>query len=211
MKSNNLSLILAKKGSGKTTLATALAFCNDKPLFIISPNYMSIAHWELDKINDIDIDLEAMKKKKYSHLFYIEKDDFNEILGDLIQLESVCIFIDELDFYLGNRSDNEDAFFKLINYGRHKQNDLIAVSRRLQDIPKTLTSQMDTLYIGKIGLDLNDKKYLNSYLPSEVCDDLINLEQGDFYRVDLIKNKISYFHLSNEVSKILERRLNKWE
>lgn len=207
MKTNNLCLILAKKGSGKTTLATALAYANDKPAFIISPNLGSICTFEIDKVNITEIDLPDMQKRKYCHIFYIQKEEFESILNDLIELENILIVVDELDFYFNKSVGNESAFFKLINYGRHKQNDLIAISRRMQDIPKTLTSQMDSLFVGKCGLDINDRKYLGSYLPESTLEGLIDLEIGEFYKVDLIKNKITYFTLSSEVSKILERRI----
>lgn len=210
-KTNNLTLILAKKGSGKSTLAQALAHSQNKPLFMISPNVESLAKWQIDKVNNVELDLDSMQKVQYSHIFYVQKDDFNELLSDLIELKEVCILIDELDFYLKSKADNETAFFKFINYGRHKQNDLIAVTRRMQDIPKTLTSQMDTLFIGKCGFDINDKKYLSAYLPEALCENLNELELGEFYKIDLINNKITYFKVPFEISKILERRLNKCE
>ena len=200
-KTNKLTLILAKKGSGKTILATALAFANKKPLFIISPNVHSIATFAHDSVytsenlSDLEFDFETIKKTKSHTIFYIQKDDFEGVLSALMGFENICIFIDELDFYLGSATNNESSFFKLINYGRHKEIDLIAVARRAQDIPKTLTSQMDLLFVGKQGLDINDKKYISAFVGEQNAERTESFQVGDFYKIDLIKSKIDFIRV----------------
>lgn len=200
-KSNLLTLILAKKGSGKTILGTSLAFCSEKPLFVISPNKNSIATFYHDSIftsddlSDLEFDFEYIKKSKSHTIFYIDKDDFEPVLSGLMEFKDICIFIDELDFYLGSATNNESSFFKLINYGRHKQIDLIAIARRAQDIPKTLTSQMDLLFVGKQGLDVNDKKYICAFIGDDLAEKTESFDVGDFYKVDLIKSKIDFVRI----------------
>lgn len=210
MKTNNLTLILAKKGSGKTILGTALAFANEKPLFIISPNLHSIATFSHDSVfcsenlENLEFDFENIKKTKSHTIFYLQRDDFEGVLSALMEFNSICIFIDELDFYTGNATQAENAFFKLINYGRHKQIDLIAIARRAQDIPKTLTSQMDSLFVGKQGLDINDKKYISAFVGEENALRTENFKVGDFYKIDLINSKIDFIRvptaLANQIS-----------
>lgn len=210
MKTNNLTLILAKKGSGKTILGTALAFANEKPLFIISPNLHSIATFSHDSVfrsenlENLEFDFENIKKTKSHTIFYLQREDFEGVLSALMEFNNICIFIDELDFYTGNATQAENAFFKLINYGRHKQIDLIAVARRAQDIPKTLTSQMDLLFVGKQGLDINDKKYITAFVGEENALRAENFKVGDFYKIDLINSKIDFIRvpttLVNQIS-----------
>lgn len=201
MKQNKLTLILAKKGSGKTILGTALAFANDKPLFIISPNLHSIATFPHDRIftsdnlADLEFDFENIKKTKSHTIFYLQRVDFDSVLESLMNFDDICIFIDELDFYTGSATNAESSVFKLINYGRHKQVDLIAIARRAQDIPKTLTSQMDFLFVGKQGLDINDKKYIESFVGKENAERTESFKVGDFYKIDLINSKIDFIRI----------------
>ena len=135
------------------------------------------------------------KKTKSHTIFYIQKDDFEGVLSALMGFENICIFIDELDFYLGSATNNESSFFKLINYGRHKEIDLIAVARRAQDIPKTLTSQMDMLFVGKQGLDINDKKYISAFVGEQNAERTESFQVGDFYKIDLINSKIDFIRV----------------
>lgn len=210
-KSNKLTLILAKKGSGKTILGTALAFASQKPLFIISPNLHSIATFAHDcvytaqNLGDLEFDFENIKKTKSHTIFYLQKDEFEPVLSALMSFDNICIFIDELDFYLGSATNNESSFFKLINYGRHKEIDLIAIARRAQDIPKTLTSQMDLLFVGKQGLDINDKKYISAFVGEQKAERTESFKVGDFYKIDLINSKIDFVriptHIVDSISK----------
>ena len=211
-KTNKLTLILAKKGSGKTILGTALAFANSKPLFIISPNVNSIATFPHDSVftsenlSDLEFDFEYIKKTKTHTIFYLQKDDFEPILSALMQFDKICIFIDELDFYLGSVTNNESSFFKLINYGRHKQIDLIAISRRAQDIPKTLTSQMDLLFVGKQGLDINDKKYISAFVGEQNAERTEYFKVGDFYKIDLINSKIDFIRVPEPIADSISKK-----
>lgn len=206
MKQNKITTIFANKGSGKTILATALAAAQDKPTIIISPIKNSIPTHFRDKINAKELDEDFWGGVAYIYYIYNAKD-LEELLSSLMELEGICIVIDEIDFYYKNLLDKELELYKLINYGRHKQIDLIVMSRRLQDTPKALVSQTDVFFVGRIGRSFTDFEYVRKTLDKEIAESAQYLEIGSFIRVDIVENNPTLIKLPLKVVEILNKGL----
>lgn len=205
MKTNTITSILATKGSGKTIFATALTLAQDKPTIFISPIRNSIPLHFRDKINKTELQDDFYNGITYA--FYIEtQQDLEELLKSIEDLENICITIDEIDFFYNNTLDNTTELYKIINYGRHKQIDLIIMARRFQNIPKALVSQTDIFYIGRIGRSYADLEYVRKTIDKETSELAQSLEKGSFIRVENQKDTLSLIKLPSELVAKIEKR-----
>lgn len=210
MKTNTITTILANKGSGKTILATALTLAQDKPTIFISPIKNSLPLHFRDKVDSPELQEDFYNGITYA--YYPEnQDELEELLESLENIDNICIAIDEIDFYYNNTLDNTTELYKLINYGRHRQIDLVIMARRFQNIPKALVSQTDIFYIGRIGRSYADLEYIRKTIDKETAELAQSLERGIFIRVENIKDTLSLIKLPNDlVAKIEKRTRNEY-
>lgn len=204
MKQNKISVIMATKGSGKTLLATALSIAQDKPLFMISPIQNSFYTHFRDKINETNVDDDILQGITYVYYAHTA-DELEALLKDIQESfnNGVCIMIDEIDFYYKNLLNKELELYKIINYGRHKEIDLIVLARRLQDTPKAIVSQADVFYIGNIGQSYNDYEYIKKQVGKSYADIAQTLEKGSFIKLE--NHKANLIKLPSNVVSILTK------
>lgn len=207
MKQNKITTILASKGSGKTMLASALALANPKPTFFLSPIKSGIPLHKYDKLNESDLHNDFYDGVMYA--YHIDnKPEFEETLQSILQLTNVCVVIDEIDFYYSASVQKETAIYQLCNYGRHKEIDLIVMSRRFQDIPKTLTAQTDEYFIGRIGRDYNSLEYIRKTLDKDIMEMCKFLDVGNFIRVrNAESNEVTLVKLPGDFINQLQKGL----
>lgn len=207
---NQITTILASKGSGKTMLSCALALANPKPTIVITPIEAGYPAHKFDKWNEFDIDQDFYEGITY--LYQIDnKADFEDCLMEIYHnFKGVCVVIDELDFFYRNNPDNDSFLYKLINYGRHREIDLIVMCRRFQDMPKVVTAQTDIYFIGAIGIcDANGFEYLRKTINKEVATMAQGLEVGNFIKVNnLQREPLTLIKLPTEFISKLERQTN---
>lgn len=204
MKQNKISVIMATKGSGKTLLATALSISQDKPLFMISPIQNSFYTHFRDKINETNVDDDILQGITYVYYAHTA-DELEALLKDIQESfnNGVCIMIDEIDFYYKNLLNKELELYKIINYGRHKEIDLIVLARRLQDTPKAVVSQADVFYIGNIGQSYNDYEYIKKQVGKSYADVAQTLAKGSFIKLE--NHKANLIKLPSNVVSILTK------
>lgn len=206
MKSNTITTIFANKGSGKTMLATALTLAQDKPLIFVSPIKDSIPTHFRDRVNQSEIQDDFYNGITY--IYYLESlEDIEELISSVLEMGNICLCIDEIDFFYKNVLDKDLELYKLINYGRHKEIDLVVMSRRLQDTPKVLVSQTDVFYIGRIGRSSTDFEYIRKTTDKETATQAQYLEQGSFIRVEAQKDFTTLIKLPQELIHKLEKGL----
>lgn len=204
MKQNTITTIFANKGSGKTMLATALSLAQDKPIIWVSPIANSIPRHFRDRVNEPELRDDFYNGVSY--IYYIDSfNELEELIGSVLDIGSVCLCIDEIDFFYKNMLDKELELYKLVNYGRHKQIDLIVMARRLQDTPKVIVSQTDVFYIGRIGRSFTDFEYIRKTLDKEVAESAQYLSIGSFIRVALGKDRATLIKLPYELITKLQR------
>lgn len=210
MKQNTITTILANKGSGKTILATALTLAQDKPVIFVSPIKNSLPLHFRDKVDSAELQDDFYNGITYA--YYPEnQDELEELLKSIESIDNICIAIDEIDFFYNNTLDNTTEIYKLINYGRHREIDLIIMARRFQNIPKALVSQTDIFYIGRIGRSYADLEYIRKTIDKETADLAQTLERGIFIRVENTKDELSLIKLPDDlVAKIEKRTRNEY-
>lgn len=211
MKRNQISTIIARKGSGKTALMQYLFFINPKSCIIFDPTG-SIKPFK----NRIFVDYESNNLKqvlnKIGTRIYKQKidivvnncNDVDSVLSLIYNhLENICIVIDEIDLCYSAQINNDTYLYKICNFGRHKELDLIGVARRPANTPRALTSQSDYLYIGNSNKEPRDIQYLSGFVDRQTLDKYENLESYEFLQFDTIKNKSIKFKLPLKALEIL--------
>lgn len=207
MKQNRITTILANKGSGKTMLATSLALANPKPTIFISPIKGGIPLHKYDKLNESELSEDFYSGVTYA--YHIDnRNEFEDTMQSLLRMREICIVIDEIDFYYSASVQKDTAIYQLCNYGRHKEIDLIVMSRRFQDIPKTLTAQTDEYFIGRIGRDYNSLEYIRKTLDKDIMEKCKFLEVGNFIRViNAESNDITLIKLPSDFIHTIQKGL----
>lgn len=185
-------------------LATALSLAQDKPCIIVSPIKNSIPTHFRDKVNCSELDDDF--NGGITYIYYLTSvKDLEELISSVMQMNNICLVIDEIDFYYKNLLDKELELYKLINYGRHKEIDLIVMSRRLQDTPKALVSQTDVFFVGRIGRSFTDYEYIRKTLDKDVADSAQFLDIGSFIRVDITNDNPTLIKLPQKLVNSLQK------
>lgn len=207
MKTNQINLIVAKKGAGKTTIATALAYSQNKKVIWITPIKGGFFKKKVDLESFHDMDL----KNNNEFIFLeIEKEDFNKNLRRVINISQnqengLFLVIDELDYYHNSHIHNSQEIYKAVNYGRHAQLDLTLISRRIQDVPANICTNCDYFFLGKNANVKNDVKYYQNFMRSDIIEFSKHLETGEFLKIEAISQEASIIKISQDALRALEK------
>ena len=196
-KKNNLTFLVAKKGSGKSILAEGLLRAQNKPSFWITPIIGAFYPDKIDAINAF-----AKDSKNTSYFEIIDREEFSDFMAKLFYHikenlpKGAFIVIDELDYYHDSRINHKSPLYSFINMGRHLQADLLAISRRPQDLPKTLRDNADSLILGSFNSFENIDKL--GFISHELCERLATLGKHEFLKVDLASGVASVIKITQE-------------
>ena len=108
---------------------------------------------------------------------YKDENFFTDVCELAYLHQDFILVIDEVDQYCG-ANFSPTGFKKLINYGRHKNIEIICTSRSPAEIPKLLVSQMTDLYIFRM-IEPNHLKYICSIYNGSP-EDIKKLEDWKF-------------------------------
>lgn len=120
--------------------------------------------------------------KRVNPISYTSQDEndselFNKINEFVFRHGNMLYVIDEVDFYVtANRIPF--SFAKLFRYGRHKNIDLITITRRPAEIPRITTAMTDKFLIFRLH-EPNDLEYFKK-LSSTLPDKIKSLEKFKF-------------------------------
>jgi|APSaa5957512535_1039671.scaffolds.fasta_scaffold17722_3 DNA helicase HerA-like ATPase len=183
---NKIIIIIGKKGSGKSHLANLLMLeksVDKKVLIYDTLNEYDYPIADLDKFPTL--------KKGIFRVTPIECQDDKEFFGSICEyvykIQNTVLLVDEIDMYCSATSHVE-YLTKICRYGRHKQVDLIAITRRPSDVPRSITAMADEFYVFKIQ-EPKDISYLKNidFQIKEKIDKLVrNKVQGYTTHVKII-------------------------
>lgn len=207
-KKNNIAVILARKGSGKSVLMQYLLLNNPKSSIIIDPTGSLGAFknrlffdTEADFINAMKNGLfEKFKKNKVDCIIDSPRD-LEAFLGYLnrIKLSNFQLVIDEIDLFYNAQLSQQSNLYYFINLGRHREVDILGVARRPANMPRPLTSQSDDIYIGHMNQEPIDQKYIKEF----VSADFSNIEKYEFLHYNA-EESFDYIRLNERSLKLLK-------
>jgi len=180
---NELIAIFGKKGGGKTSIAAN--FINDLNRLIIFDHNREYERG-LFVHNPQEL-ITALKKYHESAFRIIYRFDESMPLSDHAEyffkavntIKNFSLLYEEIDRVSGPRF-MPVGLDNIVNIGRHKGIDLIALSRRPARVNRDLTSNADRIYIAGPLNEPNDINYLAEFIGSECSEKLrqLNREEG---------------------------------
>lgn len=94
--------------------------------------------------------------------------------------KSTLVLFDEIDLY----GKDDFRIAHLYKFGRHKNIDVIGVSRRFYDLPVIVRALTDEFYLFQITEE-RDLSYLRRIVPDSTLQTLINLESFHYIKVSI--------------------------
>lgn len=209
-RSNTISLLIAKKGTGKTALATALAITQPKKVFWVSPLKTELYFFKNDIWGLNNADFTDTKQTCYIYSdSYKNLQENLQILQEKIRennenngANGALIVIDEIDFYL--KRNTIDEIYKIINYGRHLNIDFLAIARQIQTTPTSLRTNIDNFIIGESWNLANDRKFYADFLSDDEIKNIENLDKFQFFKKNIHK-KCEILTINQKTYDIMEQ------
>lgn len=206
MKKNTLNIIIAKKGSGKSVFATALMLSQPKKCFFITPLVNAFYLLPYDTLGFANINENPLQ----TCYICCDRETIQPTLKRIQNISKTynngaLLVIDELDYYCNSRIHYENELHNLINYGRHLELDLIFIARRFQDIPATILTNADKVYIGRNNNIKNDEKYYKNFFNSELIAKSATLDRGQFIEINSQDNQIIVKSINENTVKLMEK------
>ena len=169
MNESKITIILGKRGSGKTTLTKSLIEGYNKNIII----WDFIGEYKGAVIKTFDsfcwyISQRIIDEKRINIILRLPIEDFDAVCGVIYIIGKMLFVIEEIDsvssaFYVPK------GLGYLIRYGRHREVSMIATSRRPADVPRLLTSQANTLYCFRF-IEPRDLDYLKQYANINIAE-----------------------------------------
>lgn len=173
---NFIILILGRKGSGKTYFVI-------QGIPLIRESNSIIIFDTLNEYDDfINIyspdDLVDFLNKEHNENFIVSLKDLddekaNQYFRIINTLENITVICEEIDYYFGAMSFDKDLL-KLIKYGRHKNINIIGITRRPFETNIYIRSQAD-LVISFQQLEPRDLEWIAKRMGKEKAEKLKKL------------------------------------
>ena len=171
---NEIVLVLGRKGSGKSSLVKNVLIKDKKRLIIIDVQSEYDDYLIIEDFESLDEYISEHKEFKIACRFTNDKDLY--FLFSYVFIEgNLTLCCDELSKYVSAYKKGH-PFSDLINFGRHKQIDIIGVARRPAELSREFRSQADIIY-SFYQYDEKDLQVLN--------------EMG-IYEADKLENPFNY-------------------
>ena len=188
---NLLITILGKKGSGKSYLTKRILKNFPKPVFVLD----SLDEYTPGVIfNSGYIFLEYLKMQKpnISGIYVLRPENDNDVkifFETVFSIGNCTVVIEETAIYC-NPYKIDENFKKILNYGRHRAINLIAIARRASEIHRDITAQSDCIISFK-QTESRDISILESVdEKAKKLNDLAQYEYlilGDFENINIFK------------------------
>jgi len=172
-----IEIIIGKRGCGKSTLLKNILDTKENKVII----YDFIGEHEGLICSSIE---EVHKNMNCPIISFrnAREDMFNLLCEYVYERGNVTFAIEEVDCFTS--ANYCPAFLSyIIRYGRHKNINLIGITRRPADIPRLLTSQANKLYLFKIS-EPRDIEYLQKY-SRDSLNDMGRLKEYQYQEITL--------------------------
>lgn len=151
---NEIIIILGKKGSGKSVMARHYAAAKRRLVVYDPMRQFSILGVVVHEIEDLGHYLIQNSRGRFRVVYQPDiafrkddfvKEEFKAICRLVNCLKDVYFMVDEIDNCLSPRSQDNWSFSNMIQRGRHDRISLIATTIRYTDVQRNLTAQADVI------------------------------------------------------------------
>lgn len=175
---NTITTVLGKKGSGKSFFTKKVLIPLFPRLIIIDPldEYNYFYAYDLKTVVEVTKANWASKKKQF-RIVYRPLDEHEDLFFKFVYgLSDITVLIEEVDGY-SNGKVIDPYLERLYKYGRHKNINLICISRRPAEIGRLLTAQSDII-ISFLQTEKRDIDYFKNF--TDDPDQLKRLRVGEY-------------------------------
>lgn len=214
-KTNQITLIIGRKGTGKTYFVQN-SLTEIQPFILVDSlsEYEGFTVYETfdDFLNEIETNGVASCITRFT------TDAENEALFDFaFSFSPHTLVIEEINKYCSSAWAS-DELIRLIRYGRHRQINIVGVTQRPYDLPKLLTSQVDVWELFQI-VEPRDIDYLEKATGQTLRYALPKLSMGkritldmrkgveNEAKLDMVDNRISCRDFHPETDEAIEGRV----
>ena len=182
------AVVFGLKGSGKTSLVRSRLLPAHSRCLIIDPNreYGSVAV-EVHSLEEWASYVERTDGRWRVALFWPGMEaDFEDVCEAVWSVGNLLFVVEEVDRFC-DPSSIGDAFYNVVNYGRHADTgpiDFLAVSRTPAAVHRSLTRAAYEVYCFTIG-EPRDVDYLRKWVSEAFADGLRDLPPHRYRYMDL--------------------------
>ena len=173
---NTIITLLGKKGSGKSFFAKKVIIPLFHRLLIIVPLDEYHYYYTYTLPEFVGVQKENYTKNKF-RLVYRPLDENEDLFFKFVySIENITVLIEEVDGYSNGKSI-DPYLERLFKYGRHKNINLICISRRPAEIGRLLTAQSDII-ISFQQTEKRDVDYFKNF--TDYPEELKKLKVGEY-------------------------------
>lgn len=152
-----ITLILGIQGTGKTTLAKELTAKEKRLVIFDHQNLEYRTGLIFETLESWTSYHETYRPTQFRHILrFTDDDEVSAALAFVWSSRNVCLLCEEVDT-LCNPNWIDESLKQIVSYGRHRNISLVAVSRRLPDVSRLLSSQANRIVTFRQaeGIDLS--------------------------------------------------------
>lgn len=171
---NKITTVIGRKGHGKTTWVQQQIKTKSRLLIVdhLREYRNGLIFTSFEKLTEY---FETDPKVFSCICRFTDDDEVSALLNFAYELGNVTIVCEEVDKILCSPNWIDDNLYALINYGRHRQIDLICCARRAGDVHRTLRAASDEIvtfnqkesrdldYLEERGFNRNEVSNLEKY------------------------------------------------
>ena len=167
-------LVLGRRGCGKTTLVKERIREGAKGKYLIFDTLAeygdlgTVTTTRKQFVDYVSDNHEKTFRIVFQPMYDSLDTSFDTFMATAWELKNNTIVIDEIDSVSGPTSVPE-SLARNLRYGRHRNIDVIAASRRASDVPRLLTSQADEIVSFNQG-EPRDLAYLAKYISIDFAE-----------------------------------------
>ena len=191
-KANRHTLIMATSGMGKTTLLKNQMMLRKTRVIFWDPNLDHKATIRVKSLQQFYSQLVSQAKSEKGHISIAVSIDRNQpvvfekfcrVIWEVLDgNRDTVIVIEELANVSMTSHKAGPEFGRMIREGRKFGAVIYATTQRMQEIDKTIFTQVQTKIVG--GHDIRDAEFVSRYI-NIPAQDIYNLKIGEFYTKDL--------------------------
>lgn len=106
------------------------------------------------------------------------RESFDSLCFLVYERGNLTLIVDEIEYY-GKGQESVPGLIRIAEHGRHRDLNLIGMTRRPALVSKTITAQVDKLILFRVQ-DPNDVRYFSQYIHKDILKYIRKLDRYEY-------------------------------